>query len=116
MTNKASDSTSGAGMELKPCPFCGGKSIDVSDGFSACCNTCLADGPIQIGERGVEAAARYWNQRVPTDASRLLAEREERIAKLKAALTALRRSHDADVDGHGLTVGQLLVINEALKD
>ena len=104
MTNKASDSTSGAGME-----------------------TIAVVGPVfQLLWVGAEPladiCARHPALRIRselvlrTDASRLLAEREERIAKLKAALTALRRSHDADVDGHGLTVGQLLVINEALKD
>jgi hypothetical protein len=69
--------------ELKPCPFCGGTSIDVSDGFAACCNNCLADGPIQIGERGPAAAAKYWNYRAPDAA-------QARIAELEAQLSSAR--------------------------
>lgn len=49
-------------VELKPCPFCGGTTLD-DDGENVICSDCLAIGPdADYLEGGISSAA-AWNRR-----------------------------------------------------
>lgn len=55
------------GIELKPCPFCGGKSVMVkqkseimSSLYSVCCGFCYCTTPWETEEK----AAYDWNRRI----------------------------------------------------
>ena len=84
-------------IELKPCPFCGGKDLfierlDYSSAFVQCDSevspgcACMARGPVggqdDDGEDvpGAESAARGWNRRAE------LADAQAEIARLRGAL------------------------------
>ena len=71
-TQPTAEATSRAEFEATPlpCPFCGGTSIDRTDGFTAICNDCLAEGPVPLVERGPALAVAAWNRRTPADDAR----------------------------------------------
>ena len=49
--------------ELKPCPFCGSRDVEVVHPgrcWVILCNTCQAEGPTDLGESG---AIEAWNTR-----------------------------------------------------
>lgn len=63
-------------IELKPCPFCGGKaSLFVEDGVRVICNKCYASSLIStdmLGANGVagnavEKVIEAWNRRASDD-------------------------------------------------
>jgi len=61
-------------IELKPCPFCGGKDVQINHGamwgYAAHCNECGADvifwgmcNPLNLDGDYREELARAWNRR-----------------------------------------------------
>mgnify|MGYP001329993143 CR=1 FL=1 len=50
-------------IELKPCPFCGGTKLDVSDEDYVYCNTCDARGPSSYAENEEQSNYELWNER-----------------------------------------------------
>lgn len=52
-------------VKLKPCPFCSGESVDLTDdaiGYYVWCGSCYATGPVVSGDS--RTAAEEWNRRV----------------------------------------------------
>ena len=79
------------GIKLKPCPFCGSRSVcieQIGGGgyFNICCRDCLANVPLS-GSR--ETAVEAWNHR--TNAKEL-------VAKLNVSDEQMRRMVDDAVN------------------
>lgn len=57
------------GLELKPCPFCGGEAFMVYDNdIWVSCEGCRADGPyFDNDEAGEIQAVEAWNRRQPNE-------------------------------------------------
>lgn len=59
-------------MKLKPCPFCGGKDVHITDAwphYAYClgCNARVKPSPPLYGEEGIKQAANAWNRRPPKE-------------------------------------------------
>lgn len=57
--------------ELKPCPFCGGTDVHITDAwphYAYClgCNAKVQPFPPETGKDGVKNAEEAWNRRVAT--------------------------------------------------
>lgn len=56
-------------QEIKPCPFCGSESVEITSVLGVtyvCCENCSADGPSKYGDHPIErmaTAIEAWNER-----------------------------------------------------